>query len=274
MRAWVGQTGERALPWASSLLLHAALLLVIYRGVTIPRLPPPGEEAVEVRLIGVLPGGGKGPGTPRPSVSPVRPASRSSGVGVPSSDRAREGSVEPAVARRGPSGGEGTATPLRDVPPRVDTSASVPKASPHESALPSGEAGKAGNLEGTAADTGAPGESLTVAAGIGGGGSGSSGVGGAGSGGGGGDWRGLLRGRIERAKQYPPEARRQGMEGTTEVQFQIAGDGSVADVTVVKSSGFALLDQASVQTIRRAAPLPFIPGVIRLSVSYRLRDAP
>jgi len=274
MRAWVGQTGERALPWASSLLLHAALLLVITRGVTIPRLPPPDEEAVEVRLIGVLPGGGKGPGTPRPSVSPVRPASRSSGVGVPSSDRAREGSVEPAVARRGPSGGEEMATPLRDVPPRVDTSASVPEASPHESELPSGEAGKAGNLEGTTADAGTPGELLTIAAGIGGGGGRSSGVGGAGSGGGGGDWRGLLRGRIERAKQYPPEARRQGMEGTTEVQFQIAGDGSVADVTVMKSSGFALLDQASVQTIRRAAPFPFIPGVIRLSVSYRLRDAP
>jgi len=88
------------------------------------------------------------------------------------------------------------------------------------------------------------------------------------------DWRQRLRDRIERAKQYPPEARRQGMEGTTEVEFQVAKDGSVKEVMVVRSSGFPLLDQASMETIRRAAPLPVIPGTIRIAISYRLRSGP
>jgi len=88
------------------------------------------------------------------------------------------------------------------------------------------------------------------------------------------DWRQLLRDRIERAKQYPPEARRQGMEGTTEVEFQVAKDGSVKEVMVVRSSGFPILDHASTETIRRAAPLPVIPGTIRIAISYRLRSGP
>ncbi|HEY4719314.1 MAG TPA: energy transducer TonB, partial [Candidatus Methylomirabilis sp.] len=97
---------------------------------------------------------------------------------------------------------------------------------------------------------------------------------GSGSGRGGIGWRQLLRDRIERAKQYPPEARRQGMEGTTEVEFQIAKDGSVKEVMVVRSSGFPILDHASMETIKGAAPLPVIPGTIRIAISYRLRSGP
>ncbi|MFQ5883323.1 MAG: energy transducer TonB [Candidatus Methylomirabilales bacterium] len=86
------------------------------------------------------------------------------------------------------------------------------------------------------------------------------------------DWREFLRQRIERAKRYPALARRWGMEGTAEVEFRIARDGSVERITVVRSSGFPLLDEASVKTVKRAAPLPFIPGTIRIPISYRLRD--
>ncbi len=89
----------------------------------------------------------------------------------------------------------------------------------------------------------------------------------------GGAWRRLLLQRIERAKRYPAQARRWGLEGTAEVQFRVAGDGSAEDVTVVKSSGFVLLDRASVETIKRAAPLPVISGTIRVPISYQLRDA-
>ncbi|MEE9181119.1 MAG: energy transducer TonB [candidate division NC10 bacterium] len=92
------------------------------------------------------------------------------------------------------------------------------------------------------------------------------------SGWGGTAWFHLLRQRIERAKRYPAQARRWGMEGTAEVQFRIAGDGSVQGVMVVKSSGFAILDRASVETIKRAAPFPVISGAIRIPISYRLRD--
>jgi protein TonB len=62
------------------------------------------------------------------------------------------------------------------------------------------------------------------------------------------------------------------MEGTAEVQFRIAFDGSVEDVILVKSSGFAILDRATVETLKRAAPLPVIPGTIRVPISYRLHE--
>lgn len=93
-----------------------------------------------------------------------------------------------------------------------------------------------------------------------------------GPGGGGTGWHQLLRERIERAKQYPALARRWGMEGTVEVEFRIARDGTVEALRVVKSSEFPLLDEASIETIKRAAPLPVVPGTIRVPISYRLRE--
>lgn len=107
--------------------------------------------------------------------------------------------------------------------------------------------------------------------GMGGGGSWIGSGGGAGKGGGG-DWRSLLLRRIEEAKRYPARARRLGMEGVAEVQFRITPDGTVEGVSVVKSSGFPLLDQESLETIKRAAPFPPIPGIVRIPISYRLRD--
>jgi periplasmic protein TonB len=60
------------------------------------------------------------------------------------------------------------------------------------------------------------------------------------------------------------------MEGTVEVRFRIAGDGSVEAVEVVRSSGHPLLDEISTQTVRRAGPYPVLAGWIRIPLSYRL----
>lgn len=46
--------------------------------------------------------------------------------------------------------------------------------------------------------------------------------------------------------QYPPEAVAQRASGTTTVQFTITATGDVADISVVKSSGNKLLDDAAV----------------------------
>jgi TonB family protein len=62
------------------------------------------------------------------------------------------------------------------------------------------------------------------------------------------------------------------MEGTVHVEFRIARDGSVEGVKVAKSSGYPLLDEASVQAIKRAAPLPIVPGKIRVPISYLLHN--
>lgn len=79
-----------------------------------------------------------------------------------------------------------------------------------------------------------------------------------------------IRTRIEEARIYPEEARRDGIQGTVELRFRIASDGSVEAVEILRSSGSRLLDEASEQTIRRAAPYPVVPGWLRLPLSYRL----
>ncbi len=96
------------------------------------------------------------------------------------------------------------------------------------------------------------------------------GGGGAGSGNGAADLFRSIRRQIEQAQFYPEAARREGIQGTVELRFRIAADGSVEAVEILRSSGFGILDEASQQTIRRAAPYPLVRGWIRLPLSYRL----
>ncbi len=96
------------------------------------------------------------------------------------------------------------------------------------------------------------------------------GSGGGRSGDGGADILGSIRRQIEQNKVYPDAARRDGIQGTVELRFRIADDGSVEAVEILRSSGFGILDEASQQTIRRAAPYPLVRGWIRLPLSYRL----
>lgn len=82
----------------------------------------------------------------------------------------------------------------------------------------------------------------------------------------------ILR-RIEAAKHYPEEARRLGHRGTVAVRFRIGSDGAVAAAEVAAPSGSSLLDTASLETVRRAAPLPAVPGWLRVRISYGLAEA-
>ena len=81
-----------------------------------------------------------------------------------------------------------------------------------------------------------------------------------------------IRSQIEKAKTYPDTARRTGVEGTVEVRFRITSTGQVAAVEITQSSGHAVLDESAVQTVRRAAPYPVLPGWIRVPLAYRLRQ--
>lgn len=55
---------------------------------------------------------------------------------------------------------------------------------------------------------------------------------------------------------YPREAVRYELEGITTLRFRLAPDGRVTDVQVAKSSGWALLDDASIRTIRSCGYTP------------------
>jgi len=50
---------------------------------------------------------------------------------------------------------------------------------------------------------------------------------------------------------YPPDARRQRQEGVVLVNVEVGADGRAGDVSVGRSSGFPLLDDAAVRAVRR-----------------------
>jgi TonB family protein len=308
MQQWPGHTAQLPLGWISSLVVHGAALLLIWWWATIPHLLAPDQAAVEVTLVDAIPGGGGAPGhaetaarrVQSPSGVSPRSARATRTPPPPSGYQTEEKAEEPRSAiatpsvrdRVGPREGPDvpfpseivrgraadsavpqTARQLRGEPVRSDIDASqVTGEGLRGSPEAKGTSAVVSGGVGTEAEYGVVGE---TAAGLGNTEGRDGGPGrGRGFGRGGTDWRQHLRDRIERVKQYPPEARRQGIEGTTEVEFQVARDGSVTEVIVVRSSGFPVLDHASVDTIKRAAPLPVIPGTIRIAVSYRLRSGP
>jgi protein TonB len=80
----------------------------------------------------------------------------------------------------------------------------------------------------------------------------------------------VIRDSIEKAKVYPPLARKRGIEGKTVIRFRIRPNGEVDEVKIVKGSGFEILDRISVETIRKSAPLPYVRDWIEIPLIFRL----
>lgn len=79
--------------------------------------------------------------------------------------------------------------------------------------------------------------------------------------------------RIRKARRYPAAARRMGIEGIAVVSFRIRPGGGVLDLKVRQSSGHPLLDGASLDAVRRAAPLPYLRHALVIPIRYTLREA-
>lgn len=73
------------------------------------------------------------------------------------------------------------------------------------------------------------------------------------------EWKSLLRHHLDRHKQYPADAERRGQQGAPHVFFTVCHDGRVLAARILRTSGVASLDQAGVDLVRRAAPLPAFP---------------
>ncbi len=81
----------------------------------------------------------------------------------------------------------------------------------------------------------------------------------------------LIRTRIEDRKQYPLWARSHGIEGEVSVRFVLDPNGQVSMVSVSRSSGRESLDQAAVEAVQEAAPMPHPPnGVLTRPTSMEL----
>jgi TonB family protein len=80
-----------------------------------------------------------------------------------------------------------------------------------------------------------------------------------------------LHSALEKAKTYPRLARERGIEGSVLVRFKVLPSGNVETVNIVRSSGVEILDEASVRTVYRAAPMPYVSGWVEVPMSYVLK---
>ena len=69
-------------------------------------------------------------------------------------------------------------------------------------------------------------------------------------------WHRRIALQVERHKGYPAAARARHETGTAELAFTLDRNGKVLASRVVRSSGFAALDQETIDTVRRAQPFP------------------
>lgn len=69
-------------------------------------------------------------------------------------------------------------------------------------------------------------------------------------------WQSRLMAHLERRKRYPAAAQSAHQEGTAYVRFRIDSSGNVLSVSLSRSSGHSALDQAVLDLVRRASPVP------------------
>ena len=78
--------------------------------------------------------------------------------------------------------------------------------------------------------------------------------------------------------EYPEGARQRGEEGDVTLELDVSANGTVDDVRIVASCGFAELEQAAVQAAKRARFTPArrgpanVPATARLTLTFRLKD--
>ncbi len=76
--------------------------------------------------------------------------------------------------------------------------------------------------------------------------------------------------RIEKAKRYPRMARKMGVQGQATVRFKLKGNGGIEKAELLETSGSEILDQASLETIQRAAPLPYKEGWLKVVIVFKI----
>lgn len=69
-----------------------------------------------------------------------------------------------------------------------------------------------------------------------------------------------LKSQIDRRKVYPDTARDLGMTGEVEVEYELDRSGNLIRAEIVSSSGYKLLDQAALRTVKSLPPKGFPDG--------------
>lgn len=69
----------------------------------------------------------------------------------------------------------------------------------------------------------------------------------------------MIKQKIESCRRYPSWAKRQGLEGVCYLTFTLLASGMAQDIKIIQSSGFEILDEEAVSTVKRASPFKSIP---------------
>jgi len=88
------------------------------------------------------------------------------------------------------------------------------------------------------------------------------------------EWQKAVVVKISKAKTYPPQARRQKVTGEVHIRFTLDSYGHVLTAEVATSSGWPVLDQAALRTIKNIGKMPTPPshlGQEQLSLMIPLR---
>jgi protein TonB len=73
-------------------------------------------------------------------------------------------------------------------------------------------------------------------------------------------WEGRVVARLERFRHYPGDSQRARQQGTAYLRFRVGRDGHVLSSSLERSSGVPALDEAALETLRKADPFPKIPA--------------
>ena len=94
------------------------------------------------------------------------------------------------------------------------------------------------------------------------------------------DYFSLISAHLNRKKRYPAEAKKAMQQGIVTVRFTVDRDGNVSGVSIKRTSGHALLDQATIELVQRVAPLPRMPASMKrdtitlsLPIDYSLKTS-
>ncbi|HFD2071981.1 TonB family protein [Serratia marcescens] len=85
-------------------------------------------------------------------------------------------------------------------------------------------------------------------------------------------WESLVKGKLNRIKEYPSDARNRRRSGMPQVSFNVDAHGRVSNVILLARSGTASLDREAVAVVSRAQPLPPPPpemlqqGAVRVTM--------
>ena len=88
-------------------------------------------------------------------------------------------------------------------------------------------------------------------------------------------WRRRISTLLEQHKRYPPAARNRGEQGIVQLAFSLDRQGHVTASRIVKSSGYEILDNETLDLLKRIGSFPPPPpsesGVLTVPIAFNIR---